>query len=112
MAQSALLILVVMIPVITIVTLLVGLLLHYLVAPRMGWSYPKATSILISFIIMAFLYAIALIIFVDSTSKTFNSRSYIILVTLFLSIIMMGAINYALMRSFEKEIDGKDDHSQ
>ncbi len=101
--QPALLILVVMIPAITIITLLSGLALHYLVAPKSGWKYPKATSILISFIIMAFLYAIVLVLFVNSTSKTFNIRTYIMLAVLFLSIVMMGIVNFALMRSFEKE---------
>ena len=109
--QSALLIMVVMIPAITIISLLSGLAFHYLIASKMGWNYPKATSILISFIIMAFLYAIVLALFVSATAKAFNARSYILFVVLFLSIIMMGIANFALMRSFEKETNAKDDNS-
>lgn len=109
--QPALLILVVMIPAITVMSLLSGLAFHYLIASKRGWKYPKATSILISFIIMAFLYAIVLVLFINATSKAFNARSYIVLVVLFLSIIMMGIANFALMRSFEKETNAEDGNS-
>ncbi len=109
--QAALIILVVAIPVITLITLLSGLLLHYLIAPRMGWRYPKATSILVSFIVMAFLYAALLVVYVNATSKSFSTPLYILFAVLFISIIMMGVANYALMRSFEKEMGPEDKNS-
>ena len=109
--QSALLILVVMIPIITIITLIAGLVFHYLIALRRRWKYPKASSILISFIVMAFLYAFVLIYYVNATSNTFNVGSYVLLFILFASIVLMGIANFALMRSIEKVSDVEDKNS-
>ena len=109
--QSALLILVLIIPAITVMTILSGFVLHYFVASKRGWKHPKATSILISFIIMAFLYAATLLLYVNATTKEFNNASYFMPAVIFFTIIIMGIANFTFMRSIEKENKVEDRNS-